>query len=216
VTAAEQEEFDEKVGRGLVAALFFIGEQLDRWPTLEDLRHIHRLIFAEAHPAIGGEYRADSYWPQYCRFTVPRWQDVPLCMLRLEDLLQAAHSECDALSDFEQQEKLLEWAARIHHRFECIHPFQDGNGRTGRALASWMLGHYGYPEFDLPQERKAEYVAALESADAALKTQDLLHSDYWPHQTVALQRLVDLVGEVIEESAKEVIGDQFQSVEEDQ
>ena len=137
-------------------------------------------------------------------------------MLRLEDLLQMARAECDALRDFDRQEELLEWAARIHHRFECIHPFQDGNGRTGRVLVSWMLGHYGFPQFDLPQERKAEYIAALEAADSALRTQDLFYTDYWPHQTEALQPLVDLVGEVIEESVRELIGNQLHRAEQDQ
>jgi Fic family protein len=91
----------------------------------------------------------------------------------------------------------LEWAARIHHRFECIHPFQDGNGRTGRALVSWMLGHYGYPGFDPSLERRAEYIACLEAADSALTTQDLLHADFWPHQTAALQALVDFIGDTL-------------------
>ena len=128
-------------------------------------------------------------------------------MLRLEELLQRARAECDALTDFDQQEKLLEWSARIHHRFECIHPFPDGNGRTGRALVSWMLSHYGLPQFDLAPERRAEYLAALEAADAALTPQDLLHADYWPHQTEALEQLIDLIGDVLEESVREVTGE---------
>lgn len=207
MTEAEQLEFDEKVGRGLVAALFFVGNHLQRWPTLTDVRHLHRLIFSDAHPAIGGEYRADSYWPQYTRFAVPRWQDVPICMLRLDDLLSRARTECDALTGFDQQELVLEWSARIHHRFECIHPFQDGNGRTGRALVSWMLGAYGLPPFDLPPERKAEYLAALENADTALTTQDLLHADFWPHQTTALEAMIDLLGDVMGEGLRDATGE---------
>ena len=53
--------------------------------------------------------------------------------------------------------ELLEWwnkkanelspvlsSAILHHRFESIHPFADGNGRTGRALALWELYRRGF------------------------------------------------------------------------
>lgn len=46
-------------------------------------------------------------------------------------------------------EKSSKWSpvissAIIHYRFEAIHPFGDGNGRTGRALALWELYRRGF------------------------------------------------------------------------
>ena len=71
---------------------------------------------------------------------------------------------------------------------------------TGRAIVSWMLSHYGLPDFEMLEDRRPQYLLALETADAALKTEDLLHADYWPHQTEALQPLIDVIGEVLKES----------------
>jgi Fic family protein len=196
---------DEMEGRGLVAALLFVDEHCEGWPTLDDIREIHRLIFQEANPAMAGAYRREQYWPHYTRFVVPDWRKVPFCMGRLELLLEQARQECDALEGLDQQEKVVEWAARIHHRFECIHPFENGNGRTGRAVVTWMLTHYGLPAFDLPEERRTEYIAGLETADAETKTDDLLYTDFWDRQLAALEPLVELIAEALQESTDEKV-----------
>lgn len=57
-------------------------------------------------------------------------------------------------------------AAYSHHAFACIHPFQDGNGRVARALASVFLYRgASIPLFILVSHRD-EYFDCLESADA--------------------------------------------------
>ena len=56
-------------------------------------------------------------------------------------------------------------AADFHQRFERIHPFEDGNGRTGRLLFNYILLQYGYlPVLFLYQNRQA-YFNALNQAD---------------------------------------------------
>jgi len=51
-----------------------------------------------------------------------------------------------------------------HFIFVYIHPYMDGNGRTGRFLMNVMLASGGYPWTVVPLERRDEYMAALEEA----------------------------------------------------
>ena len=39
----------------------------------------------------------------------------------------------------------MEYATIAHYRFVSIHPFRDGNGRTGRLLMNLLLLRAGYP-----------------------------------------------------------------------
>ncbi len=56
-------------------------------------------------------------------------------------------------------------AAWIHHRFTQIHPFQDGNGRIARSLASLIFLRAGWFPLVITRDIRAEYIKALECAD---------------------------------------------------
>jgi Fic family protein len=56
-------------------------------------------------------------------------------------------------------------SAWLHHRFTQIHPFQDGNGRVARCLASLVLIKYGTFPLLVTLENRVQYIAALEEAD---------------------------------------------------
>lgn len=57
-------------------------------------------------------------------------------------------------------------AAWLHHRFEQIHPFQDGNGRVGRAVLTWHLVRNGFFPIVVSRDDRTDYIDALENADA--------------------------------------------------
>ncbi len=64
-------------------------------------------------------------------------------------------------------------AAWLHHRFTQIHPFQDGNGRVARAIASLVLVKDGLFPLVITRDNKPKYIDALEAADAG-KLQPLI------------------------------------------
>ncbi len=51
-----------------------------------------------------------------------------------------------------------------HFVYVYIHPYLDGNGRTGRFLMNVMLAAAGYPWLVIPVQARADYMAALEVA----------------------------------------------------
>ena len=52
-------------------------------------------------------------------------------------------------------------AARFHGFYEYLHPFRDGNGRTGRLVSNYILLRMGHPLLIIPSENRKEYIAAL-------------------------------------------------------
>ncbi|MDQ2739110.1 MAG: Fic family protein [Actinomycetota bacterium] len=89
---------------------------------------------AQADAATAGRWREEPVWiggetfsPHEADFVPPRADLVPGCMADLVDF--TARDDIVALAQ----------AAVAHAQFETIHPFTDGNGRTGRALIHAML-----------------------------------------------------------------------------
>ncbi|MBS3105282.1 Fic family protein [Candidatus Woesearchaeota archaeon] len=56
-------------------------------------------------------------------------------------------------------------ASAFHHKFENIHPFYDGNGRTGRMLLNLILINNKMPPLIVPDAQRKRYYNALSEAD---------------------------------------------------
>ncbi len=96
--------------------------------------------------------RSDGAEHQYCPPEQVPGQMDQLIMFHLE------HAEMNVAPDVS--------AAWLHHRFTQIHPFQDGNGRVARALASLVLIRAGWFPLVISRTNRGQYLDALEDADA--------------------------------------------------
>jgi len=82
----------------------------------------------------------------------------------------------------EEMKKLISWyesnndkihplrlVAEFHARFERIHPFDDGNGRTGRILLNAILLEHNYPPLIIRKTARIAYFSSLEAFDKGHK-----------------------------------------------
>lgn len=65
-------------------------------------------------------------------------------------------------------------AAFFHAKFENIHPFADGNGRTGRILMNYILVSHNHPPIIIHQEDRRTYYEALQAWDERQSLDELV------------------------------------------
>ena len=82
-------------------------------------------------------------------------KDVPI---ELNELLED-------ITDNGDDKHALVIAAFFHAKFENIHPFSDGNGRTGRLLMNYLLVLHNHPPIVIHEEDRKQYYKALEAWD---------------------------------------------------
>lgn len=122
-------------------------QSLEAWRYLEErdelnhevVKETHRLIMEKRQPVVAGRYRD--------------------CRVRISGEFPPAPSEVPGLMD-----DLLDWvpsdgeeAVEWHIRFEKIHPFADGNGRTGRMLYWWQCLELGEEPVLWTAENREKY-----------------------------------------------------------
>lgn len=90
-----------------------------------------------------------------------------------EDVQEEMSELIDEITDI-PDEKALIAAAYFHAKFENIHPFADGNGRTGRLLMNYFLILHKHPPVIIHEEDRKDYYAALEAWDNRQSLEELI------------------------------------------
>lgn len=137
--------------------------------TVQEIRHIHHLSMSlvwqvSPHPDAGesespGNFRRHEIRPFEGGMTPPTW---PLVPAALDEWVTATNG---ALARLRDGANLPECLAEVHDGFERVHPFIDGNGRTGRLVLNLVLVRLGYPPVVILKEQRAAYLRAMQQAD---------------------------------------------------
>lgn len=75
---------------------------------------------------------------------------------------------------YNSNEDIIKKVAIFHADFEKIHPFPDGNGRTGRLLMNLELMKEGFPITIIKKEDREDYYNALEKAHSNNEYEDII------------------------------------------
>ena len=124
--------------------------------TAHDIRQLHQLVLANIDDENAGKYRQVSVRIAGARHVPPEPWDVPAQMDGLLRWLTGTTA---------RKMHPITRAAIAHHRFVNIHPFVDGNGRTGRLLLNVLLFGDGYPPAVIEAVNRRQYYAVLAEAD---------------------------------------------------
>lgn len=135
--------------------------------TITDVRHVHKLALdlvwdVDPHPQAmprehPGSFREHDIEPFPAGMRPPPWPEVSAQVTDWVDQTSAL----DSAGPLAFPEEL----ARLHVRFEQIHPFLDGNGRTGRLVLNLLLVRLGYPPAIIYKRERSQYLKALRRAD---------------------------------------------------
>ena len=124
-------------------------EPLSEW----QIKSIHGLVLKGVDDDEAGRYRRENV-------VIAGASTAPPDFLHLNEEMR------ELIIWHEGAEKLhpIERAAELHTRFVEIHPFIDGNGRTGRLLMNLELMKAGYPPAVIRKEDRLPYYDALDEA----------------------------------------------------
>lgn len=150
---------------------FLVPKIIERTPLTEVLiQEIHRVLtsgtYDERRYLVNGERPGEYKKHDY----VTGIHEVGAAV---EDVASEMRELLEEVNGYTGDNILLP-AAYLHARFEYIHPFADGNGRTGRTLLNYYLMTHGHPPIVIDSEDKRRYIEGLRTYDEQEDLQPLV------------------------------------------
>ena len=151
LTIDQQPLKDHMEAVGHKDAFYFVRDQVKEQAPLSErvIKQIHYLVLADKEEDRGVYRRVPV------RIMGAKHEPVQpyLIQPKMEQLLEAYKNST---------EHIIPRLARFHFEFEGIHPFIDGNGRTGRLLVNLELMKAGYPPIDIKFADRVAYYNAFD------------------------------------------------------
>ena len=175
-------------------ALDFIKEQIKRKPAdliEKDILKIHEIILDKIDKENAGIYRRVPVRISGSAVVLPNPRKVQTLM-------------DEFLSWITKENKMhaVQLAAEAHYRFVTIHPFVDGNGRTGRLLMNMILLMKGFPPAIIRKNDRLAYIKSLEKPQLVNGEGDS-KNDYFKLIAAAVDRSLNIYLKAIEGKTEE-------------
>lgn len=113
-----------------------------------------------------GEFKRNSNYIRGAEFETASPHEVPIL------LAQSIQNLEYKIANSESDEDIIKAILEFHITFEKIHPFSDGNGRTGRLVMNYSLLANNLPFLVIKKEDKSEYNAILHEGQSKLIIED--------------------------------------------
>ena len=122
-----------------------------------EIRQIHSLVIRKIAPTEAGKYRQLDVKAAGTEHIYPPHYLLSELMAEFVQWLNESWAQLHPVV----------FAAEAHYRFVSIHPFVDGNGRTGRLLMNLLLLRAGYPIVSISNQQRLAYIESLVRAQQA-------------------------------------------------
>ena len=119
--------------------------------TKDIILFLHKMLIENIDENISGRFRKEHEYVRVGTHIAPAPEHI-------ERLIEEALVEYSSDHEMYFADKI----ANFHLNFETIHPFNDGNGRIGRAIINYQLYRLGFPGIIIRDKEKKVYYRGFE------------------------------------------------------